>query len=166
MRGIWPAVLIETGTDGRIDLRPLRAVCERFVRAGVDGLYTADTASEFYAMEFEEWNELVTEFRRIARELGAPAGAGCTWTNQAGALRRVARAAELGFDNIHLSQPYWLRLNAPAQREFWRAVQQCAGAPQARGVRGQPGAVPARRRGPRAVARALPRHRGHEESGL
>lgn len=127
MRGIWPAVLVETGMNGRLDLRCLAAVCRRFARAQVHGLYTADTASEFYSMEFEEWNELVTEFRGITRELGVTAGAGCTWTNQAGALRRVERAAELDFDNIHLSQPYWLKLNAPAQREFWRAVNERAG---------------------------------------
>lgn len=57
----------------------------------------------------------MTHFRGVARECGLPAGVGCTWTNQAGALRRIARARELGFDHIHLTPPYWIKLNEPAR---------------------------------------------------
>ncbi|MBL9215312.1 MAG: dihydrodipicolinate synthase family protein [Opitutaceae bacterium] len=127
IHGFWPPLLLETQADGRLDLEAVTAGVRYLAAAGVPGLYTADTASEFYTLEFEEWNDLVTHFRAVVRATGLPAGAGCTWTNQAGALRRIARARELGFDNIHLSQPYWVRLNEPAQRTFWRAVAEVAG---------------------------------------
>ncbi len=127
LSGIWPAVLIETRGDGHIDLAAMDAATGHFVSAGVDGVYTADTASEFYTMEYEEWNEVATWFREVTRRRNIPAGIGCTWTNQAGILRRIDRAVQLGYHNIHLSQPYWIRLNAEAQRDFWTAVAEHAG---------------------------------------
>jgi dihydrodipicolinate synthase/N-acetylneuraminate lyase len=118
--------LIESGSDGRVDLGAVAGAVRHYAAAGVHGVYTADTASEFYAFEFDEWNDLATHFRTVARDHALPAGIGCTWTNQAGSLRRIARARELGYENIHLSQPYWIRLNEEAQRIFWRAVAETA----------------------------------------
>lgn len=128
IHGFWPPLLLETRPDGRIDLDAIAAGTRHFAAAGVHGVYTADTASEFYALEYEEWNELATHFRGVARAGNLPAGVGCTWTNQAGVLRRIARARELAYDNIHLSQPYWIRLNDAAQQAYWRAVGEVAGA--------------------------------------
>ncbi|MBM3853066.1 MAG: dihydrodipicolinate synthase family protein [Verrucomicrobia bacterium] len=125
-RGIWPPILIENRTDGRVDLDRITEATRYFAAAGVHGVYTADTASEFYTMEFEEWDELAGHFRQVAAACGKRAGIGCTWTNQAGILRRVARARELHYDNIHLSQPYWFRLNEAAQETYWRAVGEAA----------------------------------------
>jgi len=122
LRGIWPAVLIETGANGRIDLACLERATAFYAQAAVHGVYTADTASEFYCLEFDEWNDLATEFRRVTQAFQIPAGIGCTWTNQAGVLRRLARARELKFNCVHLSQPYWLLLNDEAQQVFWSAV--------------------------------------------
>lgn len=127
LRGVWPPLLLAFRGDGRIDLDVITAGTRHFARLGVHGVYTADTASEFYTLEFEEWNELATHFAAVAREHRLPMGVGCTWTNQAGILRRIARARELGYDNIHLSPPYWLPLNAAAERIFWRAVGEAAG---------------------------------------
>jgi dihydrodipicolinate synthase/N-acetylneuraminate lyase len=125
--GIWPPVLLETDNADRLDLGVIAKATRYYAAVGVHGVYTADTASEFYTMEFEEWNELATHFRAVARDCRLPAGIGCTWTNQAGILRRVARARELGYDNIHLSQPYWIKLNTAAQETYWSAVNEVAG---------------------------------------
>jgi len=124
--GFWPPVLLETQSNGRIDLEAVSECTRFFADAGVHGIYTADTASEFYTLEFEEWDELATHFRAVSRAAGLPAGVGCTWTNQSGVLRRIARARELGFENIHLSQPYWIKLNGPSQLDYWRAVGEVA----------------------------------------
>jgi dihydrodipicolinate synthase/N-acetylneuraminate lyase len=127
LKGFWPPLLLEERADGRLDLDGIAAATRFLAAAGVPGVYTADTASEFYTLEFEEWDELATHFRAVTRDCRLPAGIGCTWTNQAGALRRIARARELGYDHLHLSQPYWIALNEPAQRAYWRAVADVAG---------------------------------------
>lgn len=125
--GIWPPLLLECTPDDRLDLEGITASARHFAAASVHGIYTGDTASEFYTLEYPEWNELATHVRAVAREHGIRVGVGCTWTNQKGVLQRIARARELGFDNIHLSQPYWIKLNEPAQRTYWRAVAAVAG---------------------------------------
>lgn len=127
LRGIWPAVVIQTHAGGGIEHDAVESATRFYAQAGVHGVYTADTASEFYTMEYDEWDELATHFREVTLALNVPAGIGCTWTNQKGALRRVARALKLGFQNIHLSEPYWIRLNEDAQRTFWTAVSERAG---------------------------------------
>src|SRR5262245_13439416 len=71
LRGIWPAVLIET-RHGSIDFNVLASTVRHFTEAGVHGLYTGDTASEFYTMEYEEWNNLATVFRALCAEAGLP----------------------------------------------------------------------------------------------
>lgn len=126
IRGIWPPVLIEDNARGTVDLGAVTATVEHYAALGVHGLYTADTASEFYTMDFPEWDALATHFRAATKARGLAAGVGCTWTNEEGVLRRVARARELGFDNIHLSQPYWIKLNDPAQRAYWHSVETVA----------------------------------------
>lgn len=126
LRGVWPAVLLETTQGDRADLHAIARAVRHYAQARVQGVYTGDTASEFYSLEYDQWDELAGFFRNVTREEQLPAGIGCTWTNQNGALRRVARARELGYDNIHLSVPYWLRLNDAAMRTFWTAVAEAA----------------------------------------
>ncbi len=127
LKGIWPPILLETGPDGRVRLDAVSAAVEYFAEKGVHGVYTADTASEFYTLEFDEWEALATHFRAVTLEANLPAGIGCTWTNQAGIVRRIERARALKFDNVHLSPPYWLPLNRPAEEKFWSAVALVAG---------------------------------------
>lgn len=123
LHGIWPAVLLPIDDDGRLRLDRIELALDEFQAGGVTGVYSGDTASEFYALEYDEWDRLATELRARAHDRGMPVGIGCTWTNQQGAVRRVRRARELQFDNVHLSQPYWLALNESARREFWTAVE-------------------------------------------
>jgi len=127
IHGIWPPMMLETTQNGCIDYDALDMVARYFADVGVHGLYTGDTASEFYTMEYAEWDELAVAAREIIRDVGLPAGIGCTWTNQTGALRRIARARELRYDNIHLSPPYWIKLNATSLESYWRAVAEVAG---------------------------------------
>jgi hypothetical protein len=47
LHGIWPPLLLETRPDGRIDLDAITEGTRYFASAGVHGVYTADTASEF-----------------------------------------------------------------------------------------------------------------------
>jgi 4-hydroxy-tetrahydrodipicolinate synthase len=128
-RGIWPPLLINWDRQWKLDLPALDANLERLIALRPHGLYTLDTASEFYTMEFDEWDFVARRFvatcRRLAPDL--PIGLGCTWTNQVGALRRIAAARDLGVQCIHLSTPYWLPLNEDGLLRFLEAVQAQAG---------------------------------------
>lgn len=128
-RGIWPPLLMNWDERWNLDLHAFDANLARLVESGPHGLYTLDTASEFHTMEFEEWDFVARRFvascRRIQPRL--PLGLGCTWTHQAGALRRVAVARDLGVEIIHLSAPYWVPLDEDGLLAFLEAVQREAG---------------------------------------
>jgi dihydrodipicolinate synthase/N-acetylneuraminate lyase len=129
IRGIWLPLLSPWDAQWRLDERTGDANLERLIASGPDGLYTLDTSSEFYTMEFDEWRGIAHRFvqRCRAANVRFPIGLGCTWTNQEGALRRVREARDLGVEVIHLSPPYWLPLPPEGLIRFYAAVQACAG---------------------------------------
>lgn len=128
-RGIWPPLLMNWDDRWNLDLHAFDANLARLVESGPHGLYTLDTASEFHTMEFEEWDFVARRFVASCRRLQPrlPLGLGCTWTHQAGALRRVAVARDLGVEIIHLSAPYWVPLDEDGLLVFLEAVQREAG---------------------------------------
>lgn len=128
-RGIWPPLLLNWDERWQLDLRAFDANLERLIQQRPHGIYSLDTASEFYTLEFEEWDLVARRLVTRARQLdpAMPLGLGCTWTNQAGALRRIAAARDLGVQCIHLSAPYWLPLNEDGLLVFLDAVQREAG---------------------------------------
>jgi 4-hydroxy-tetrahydrodipicolinate synthase len=128
-RGIWPPLLMNWDDRWQLDLPAFDANLARLIELAPHGLYTLDTASEFHTMEFEEWEFVARRFVAACRRRRPrlPLGLGCTWTHQAGALRRVATARDLGVEVIHLSAPYWVPLDEDGLLTFLEAVQREAG---------------------------------------
>jgi len=106
-RGIWPPLLMNWDERWNLDLHAFDANLARLVESGPHGLYTLDTASEFHTMEFDEWDFVARRFVAACRRLQPrlPIGLGCTWTHQAGALRRVAVARDLGVGSSTSPRP-------------------------------------------------------------
>lgn len=129
IRGIWMPLLIPWDREWRLDEASYDANLERLIAAGPAGLYTLDTASEFYTMEFDEWQAIARRFVKRCRAANVkfPIGLGCTWTHQEGALRRVREARDLGVEVIHLSPPYWLPLPREGLIRFYSEINACAG---------------------------------------
>lgn len=129
IRGIWLPLLLPWDSRWRLDERNCDANLDRLVAAAPGGLYTLDTSSEFYTLEFDEWQAIASRFVKRCRAANVtfPIGLGCTWTNQEGALRRVREARDLGVEVIHLSPPYWLPLPPEGIVDFYSAVNANAG---------------------------------------
>jgi dihydrodipicolinate synthase/N-acetylneuraminate lyase len=129
VRGIWPPLLLPWDKAWKLDWKRFDANLDRLIAAEPHGLYTLDTASEFFTLEFADWRTVARRFVRRCRQrrVQFPIGLGCTWTNQEGALRRICEARDLGVEIIHLSTPYWLPLNEAGVLTFLRAVQHEAG---------------------------------------
>ena len=129
VRGVWPPLLLHWHDDWSLDEQAFEHNLRHVAEQEPHGLYTLDTASEFYTLEFAEWEAISHRFVRGCERLGVtlPIGLGCTWTNQPGALERVRAARDLGVQTIHLSPPYWLPLNDDALCGFYAAVNEVAG---------------------------------------
>lgn len=129
LRGIWPAVLLPWDENWELDEKALLANLDRLLAGKPHGVYTLDTASEFYTLEFDQWrvvfDQVIGHCRRSSE--GVSVGVGCTWTNQQGALCRITYARDAGASAIHLSPPYWLPLDEDGVLRFMSAVQEAAG---------------------------------------
>ncbi len=113
----------------RLDRHITDANLDRQLAAGPQGMYTLDTASEFFTLEFEDWQSVARRFvdrvRGVMPKL--PLGLGCTWTNLEGALARIRCARDLGVETVHLAPPYWVPLNRDGLLAFYEAVNREAG---------------------------------------
>ncbi len=129
INGIWLPLMLPWDSEWRLDERTCDANLDRLIASGADGLYTLDTSSEFYTLEFDDWRAIARRFVKRCRAANVrfPIGLGCTWTNQEGALRRVREARDLGVEVIHLSPPYWLPLPREGLIRFYSEVDACAG---------------------------------------
>lgn len=129
VRGIWPPLLLHWDAQWKLDEHAFEANLQRLIGLQPHGLYTLDTASEFYTLEFADWRSLAHRFVDGCRRYGAkmPIGLGCTWTHQEGALARIGEARDLGVQVIHLAPPYWLPLNDDGLVRFFAEVNRHAG---------------------------------------
>lgn len=129
VRGIWLPMLLYWDDRWRLDSGVTDANLDRQLATGPHGIYTLDTASEFFTLEFHDWRFVAERFvARVRREAPQlPIGLGCTWTNMEGALARIRCARDLGVDVIHLAPPYWVPLNRDGLLAFFDAVNQVAG---------------------------------------
>jgi dihydrodipicolinate synthase/N-acetylneuraminate lyase len=122
-------MLLYWDAQWRLDQETTDANLDRQLASDPHGLYSLDTASEFFTLEFEDWQAVARRFVKRCRSAapGLLLGLGCTWTHQEGALARIRVARDLGVDTIHLSPPYWLPLNEDGLLRFLGAVQEVAG---------------------------------------
>ena len=128
IHGVWAVALLPWDEQWQLDEVSFRANLDHVLASEPEGLYTLDTASEFYTLEFADWRHVAEMFVGHSRKRGAtlPLGLGCTWTNQAGALERIRVARDLGVQTIHLSAPYWAPLDVEGLRRFYAAAQEQA----------------------------------------
>ncbi len=108
--GPWAGLPVAWTDDDRFDEAIYRADLTRCCKAGMPGVYTRGTTGEFYAMEFDEFQEIARATIEQCHAFATPAMIGCTSTYTRGAVRRAEFAAEMGADAIQLALPYWLAI--------------------------------------------------------
>src|SRR5438552_3390654 len=84
LHGVWAAVATPFDQQGRFDEGTLRENIRRLAGAGVHGIYTTDSDGEFYALELEEFRQVVGVFADETSKLGIPTQVGVTWVNTQG----------------------------------------------------------------------------------
>ncbi len=121
----WEGVhtaLVTPFRGGEVDLDCFRALCERQLRAGVQGLVVCGTTGETPTVTEAEWSELV----RVALEVAGgaiPVTAGVGTNNTASTLGRIRLALQLGADAGLLVLPYY---NKPSPDGLKAHVSACA----------------------------------------
>jgi 4-hydroxy-tetrahydrodipicolinate synthase len=126
--GPWAGLPVAWSGDDRFDEATYRSNVTRCCEAGVPGVYSGGTTGEFYAMEFDEFQEVARATVEACHASGKPAMIGCTATYTLGAVRRAQWAAELGADAIQVALPFWMEIGDEQIVPFFKEVSAACGA--------------------------------------
>ncbi|HET7768481.1 MAG TPA: dihydrodipicolinate synthase family protein [Chloroflexota bacterium] len=122
LHGVWAAVTTPFDADDRFDPGVLRENIRRLAAAGVHGAYVTDSDGEFYAIELDEYREIVDVFADEAQRQGLPTQVGVTWSHTRGIVDRLRHAAERGILGAHVGHPTYMEMTADSLRRFWEDV--------------------------------------------
>ncbi len=111
LEGMWTA-LVTPFRDGEIDEKALRALVERQIEAGVDGLMPCGSTGESATLSLDE-HERVIDIVIGAAAKRVPVIAGTGSNNTREAIRLTQHAKDAGADGALLISPYY---NKPTQR--------------------------------------------------
>ncbi len=126
LHGIWAAITTPFDARDRFDEDIFRENIRRLYASGVHGIYTTDSDGEFYAIEFDEFKQIVKVFADETRRLGFPAMVGVTWCNTQGMVDRLTYAADQGILGAHVGHPFFMPMSAESYRAFWDDMRQAA----------------------------------------
>jgi dihydrodipicolinate synthase/N-acetylneuraminate lyase len=128
--GPWAGLPVAWTVDNRFDETTYRGDVTRCCQAGVPGVYSGGTTGEFYAMEFDEFQQIARATVEACHACGKPAMIGCSSTYTLGAVRRAQFAAELGADAIQVALPFWMEMGEEQIVPFFKEVAAaCGGIP-------------------------------------
>jgi 4-hydroxy-tetrahydrodipicolinate synthase len=132
LQGVWAALPTPWTENFGVSARNLEENIRRYEARGVDGVYTSDSDGEFYALELEQFRELVTVFARTMRQTRMGAAVGVTWSHTQGIIDRIRNALDAGVPNVHVAFPYWMPLARTDVPRFFDDLAE--GAPAARWI--------------------------------
>jgi dihydrodipicolinate synthase/N-acetylneuraminate lyase len=123
LHGVWAAITTPFDENDRFDEGVFRENIRRLHAAGVHGIYTTDSDGEFYAIELDEFKQIVDVFADETQRLGVPTQVGVTWSNTRGMVDRLKHAAARGILGAHVGHPFFIPMSAESYAAFWDDVQ-------------------------------------------
>src|ERR1700722_17595808 len=112
LRGTWAPVLLPLTPDEAIDFGLLRDELAVLTGAGLDGIYTNGTASEFHCLEEDEYDRITEVVAQACRQAGVPCQLGASQMSGQASLRRIRVAAACDPAAIQVILPDWCPLSA------------------------------------------------------
>ena len=123
LHGVWAAVATPFDRHERFDEDAFRENIRRLVGAGVHGIYTTDSDGEFYALEIDEFRQVVGVFADETGKLDIPTQVGVTWCNTQGMIERLRFAAANGILGAHVGHPFFMPMTSESYRAFWEDMR-------------------------------------------
>jgi 4-hydroxy-tetrahydrodipicolinate synthase len=131
IKGIWAGLTMAWDEKDRLDEATYRANTERLCRSRLHGIYTTGSTGEFYALDFEEFRQMVDIQAEICGKCGIPLQIGCC----ADSTRKVIRLLEYAAQKpqvgaVQVVIPYWMELNDHEVLQFFQDLYTaCPGMP-------------------------------------
>ncbi len=132
LKGLWAAIPTPFDRQGRLALDTLKINVGRYTEVPLDGVYTTDSDGEFYALELEEFKQLISTFSQAMQSTDMAVSVGVTWSNTAGIIDRIKVCLDNGISSVHVAFPYWMPLSCGDMLHFWEDLAKAA--PDARWI--------------------------------
>jgi len=116
-------VLLRILKDGRIDLSCLEEQVDAYAAAGVDGVYTNGTATEFHGQSDDAFADISTRVAQRCREHGLPFQLGATHPLPMATLDRIRLIRSLSPGAIQVVLPDWVPVDLETASRF---LSRCA----------------------------------------
>ena len=127
-KGIIAAMSTPFYEDESINEQELRNQVDRFIKAGLHGIFTLGTNGENYAMTFEEKVRVMSiVIDQAKHRIPVYVGTGCVTTRETIALTRKAR--ELGGDCASIVCPYYAENTQKGLYNHYKAVAEAVDLP-------------------------------------
>ena len=122
LQGVYTALVTPFNTDGSVDFEAFKALVQRQIDLGIDGLVPIGTTGESPTLTDEEKDRLIAITAELAAgELPVIAGSGSNST--AHAIEATRRAKDNGADHTLQVSPYY---NKPTQEGLYRHYNEIA----------------------------------------
>lgn len=127
-KGIIPAMATPFYPDGSLNLDELGNQVERFIKSGVQAIFTLGTNGEFYALNFTEKIQVIeTVIQKAAGRIPVWVGTGCVTTEETIQLSKRAQSA--GADALSVITPYFGQVSQNAMVEHYCSVAKAVDLP-------------------------------------
>ena len=121
LHGIWAGVTMAWDGSDALDVDSYVTNTEAMCEAGVHGVYTTGSTGEFYALDFDEFRQMVDIQCDVCGRCNKPLQIGCNSDNTREALRYleyVAGKPEVGAAQVAV--PYWMELSDRELLQFFQ----------------------------------------------
>ena len=118
IRGNWATLLLPIQADDAIDFGLLAEELERFVAAGVNGVYSNGSAGEFYTQNEEEFDRVNALLAERCERAGMPFQIGLSHSSAQIARERARRAKALKPAAFQVTLPDWFPPTLPEAIAF------------------------------------------------
>ena len=115
--GLWVSVPTEWDEAGNFDEKTFRDEVAMLIDVGVNGLYTTGTTGEFYALDWDEYQQVQAAF--LAETAGKiPVQVGANWFNTRDTIKRMRFARDHGADAVQICFPGWMEMREVDYDQF------------------------------------------------
>lgn len=123
--GIWGGVTMSWSESDQFDREQYQKNIRRTIDANVHGIYTTGSTGEFYAIEVDEFRDMVDIQAELCGAAGMPLQIGCCADATRKAIRLLEYAASkpaVGAAQVVL--PYWMELSQREVLQFFADLHQ------------------------------------------
>ena len=122
LNGIYAGVPTPCDSNGNFLPEVFIANLQKMSSISPHGIYTTGTTGEFYALEADEFDNMVEALSEGVKDFDGGLQIGCTWINTREVIRRIEKALSAGIPNIQIAPPFWIPLRKAEILQFYKDI--------------------------------------------